>query len=289
MQDHINTLAGPTASISLEDVPHLYGGRRATIRLNIVVVGAGIGGLAAAHTLAHAGHHVTVLESTRELRDAGAGIQITPNATRLLLRWGLDPALEARAVEPAAIVFRRYNTGECVGRTAWGERMEHDHGARCYHIHRADYQKMLLRLAEKAPDVKILLGHAVRDVQPDPEVAGGPSVTLKSGKVLHADLIVGADGVRSTVRKALTGPEDKPKPTGDTAYCAVLHTDRMLEDPELRQFVDEPEMTVWMAPRRHLMACCIVSVGFTAAESFIFSWPCLRTYVGFATASKGGV
>jgi salicylate hydroxylase len=289
MLDHINTLAGPTASISREDVQHLYGGHRATIRLDIVVVGAGIGGLAAAHTLAHAGHRVTVLEYTRKLRDRGAGIQITPNATRLLLRWGLGSALEACAVESAAIVFRRYNTGECVGRTSWGERMERDYGARCYHIHRADYQKMLLHLAEKTPGVKILFGHDVRDVQPDPEVAGGPSVTLASGEVLHADLIVGADGVRSAVRKALTGPEDRPRPTGDTAYCAILHTDRILEDSELRPFVENLEMTVWMAPRRHLMACCIVSVCFTALpvpRVLFFMWQCLRTCFGFSTETK---
>jgi len=260
MDHHPNTPADPVADIPLEKVPPLYDGRRASLSLNIIVVGAGLGGLAAAHTLAHAGHRITLLESARELGDVGAGIQVSPNATRLLLRWGLGPALAACTVEPTAIVFRRYDTGVRVGYTSWGARMARDHGAPYYHIHRADYHAMLHRLARAAPGVRICLGATVRGVQPDPAVAGGPSVTLTCGEVLYADLIVGADGVKSTLQKAVTGLDDRPTPTGDAAYRAVISTDLMLEDPELRPFVETPEMTAWMAPRRHLMAYCIVSI-----------------------------
>jgi 2-polyprenyl-6-methoxyphenol hydroxylase-like FAD-dependent oxidoreductase len=118
---------------------------------------------------------------------------------------------------------------------------------------------MLLRLARAAPGIRIRLNAAVRDVQPDPTVQGGPSVTLASGEVLYADVIIGADGVKSTVQKAVTGLDDAPVPTGDAAYRAIIRTDLMLEDPELRQLVETPEMTAWMAPRRHLMAYNIVS------------------------------
>ena len=259
MQHHPSTPAKAATEVPLEKVPPLYGGRRAALSLNVIVVGAGIGGLAAAHTLAHAGHRVTLLESARELGDVGAGIQVSPNATRLLLRWGLGPSLRANGVEPAAIVFRRYDTGVRVGYTRWGNRMARDHGAPYYHIHRADYHAMLHRLARSAPGVRIRLGAAVRSVQPDPSVVGGPSVTLACGEVLYADLIVGADGVKSTLQKAVTGLDDRPTPTGDAAYRAVVCTDLMLEDPELRPFVETPEMTAWMAPGRHLMAYCIVS------------------------------
>jgi salicylate hydroxylase len=260
MEHHLNTIADPAADTPFVKVPPLYDGRHASLNLNIIVVGAGLGGLAAAYTLAHAGHRVTLLESARELGDVGAGIQVSPNATRLLLRWGLGPALAACAVEPAAIVFRRYATGIRVGYTSWGARMARDHGAPYYHIHRADYHAMLHRLARAAPGVRIRLGATVREVQPDPAVTGGPSVTLEGGEVLYADLIVGADGVKSTLQKVVTGLDDGPTSTGDAAYRAVISTDLMLEDPELRPFVETPEMTAWMAPRRHLLAYCIVSL-----------------------------
>lgn len=259
MQHHPHPPSELPTHIPFEKVPPLYGGRRAALSLNIIIVGAGIGGLAATHTLAHAGHRITLLESASVLSDIGAGIQVSPNATRLLRRWGLGQALATVGVEPTAIVFRRYDTGSRVGYTRWGTRMVEDHGSPYYHIHRGDYHAMLLRLARAAPGVRIRLHAAVRDVQPDPTVQGGPSVTLASGEVLYADVIIGADGVKSTLQKAVTGLDDAPIPTGDAAYRAIIRTDSMLQDPELRQLVETPEMTAWMAPGRHLMAYNIVS------------------------------
>jgi salicylate hydroxylase len=85
----------------------LYEGRKATLSLNIAIVGCGLGGLAAAYCLAQAGHKVTVLEAAPAIGEVGAGIQIGPNLTRLLIRWGLDEKLRAVAVKPEAITFRR--------------------------------------------------------------------------------------------------------------------------------------------------------------------------------------
>ncbi|KAN0111235.1 FAD/NAD(P)-binding domain containing protein [Russula decolorans] len=240
--------------IPLEKVSPLYGGHHAMLSLNIIVVGAGLGGLAATHTLAQAGHRITLLESASAISDVGAGIQVSPNATRLLHNWGLGQALAAVAVEPTAVVFRRYDTGSRVGYTHWGTRMVEDHGSPYYHIHRGDYHAMLLRLVSAAPGVRIRINAAVRDVQPDPTLQGGPSVTLASGEVLYADVIIGADGVKSTLQKAVTGFDDAPIPTGDAAYRAIIRTDSMLQDPELRQFVETPETTAWMAPKRHMIA-----------------------------------
>lgn len=85
----------------------LYDGRRAGLSLDILIIGCGIGGLAAAHALAHAGHKVTIVESATKIGEVGAGIQVTPNLSRLLIRWGLGEQLERTAVRPEAIAFRR--------------------------------------------------------------------------------------------------------------------------------------------------------------------------------------
>ncbi|KAG9080260.1 hypothetical protein FRC06_006861, partial [Ceratobasidium sp. 370] len=90
----------------------LFEGRVTSNPLNIVVVGCGLGGLAAAFSLAKAGHKITLFEAAPAIGEVGAGIQVTPNVSRLLIRWGLGEQLENIAVRPEGIVFRRWNTGE---------------------------------------------------------------------------------------------------------------------------------------------------------------------------------
>ena len=187
-------------------------------------------------------------------------IQVTPNVSRLLIRWGLGDALAKAGVEPQAIVFRRYATGEVVGYSRWGAAMRREHGAPYYHIHRADFHRMVYDRAVASSDrVSVRLGSTVKSVDPIPNAQGQVSVTLVSGETIAGDLIVGADGVKSLVRQVVIGRADAPEPTGDAAYRAIISTDVMLSDPDLRPFVETPEMTAWMGPGRHLMGYCIVS------------------------------
>ena len=236
--------------------------RKASLTLNIIVVGCGLGGLGAAFCLTQAGHRVTIIESSPTIGEVGAGIQVSPNSSRLLRRWGLGEHLEEIAVKPEGIAFRRYNTGELVGFTKWGEVMERDYGAPYYHIHRANFHKLLFDLV--APHVTLLLDSTVVGCDPDPVA---PSVTLKSGKVLKADLIVGADGVKSYIQQVVSGETNRADPTGDAAYRATVPASLMMQDPELREFIDHAQMTAWMAPGRHLMAYPIVRP-FPFFESF---------------------
>ncbi|CAL1707345.1 unnamed protein product [Somion occarium] len=236
---------------------NLCNGRKASLSLHILIVGCGLGGLAAAHCLAQAGHRITILESATAIGEVGAGIQVSPNVSRLLRRWGLGKALEDIAVRPEAIALRRYNTGELVGWTKWAEKME-EFGAPYYHIHRADFHKLLYDLA--APNVTLKLKSTVVSVNPDPPSASnpeGPSVTLSDGTVIHGDLVIGADGVKSYIQQVVLGRVNPARPTGDAAYRAIIPTSEMLKDPELRPLLENPEMTGWMAPGRHLMAYCI--------------------------------
>ncbi|KAI0699405.1 FAD/NAD(P)-binding domain-containing protein [Cytidiella melzeri] len=230
---------------------NLYNGRRASLRLHVIVVGCGLGGLAAAHCLANAGHKITLVESAAVIGEVGAGIQVTPNVMRLLNRWGLGEAVEKVAVKPEAICLKRYATGETVGWTKWGDNMN-EYGAPYYHIHRADFHKLLFDLA--APNMTLRLNSTVVGVDPD-----APSVTLASGEVIKGDLIIGADGIKSIVQQVVLGHVNPAQPTGDAAYRAIIPTSVLEADPDLKPLVDNPEMTGWMAPRRHLMAYCIRS------------------------------
>ncbi|KAG6811471.1 hypothetical protein H0H92_007243 [Tricholoma furcatifolium] len=222
--------------------------------LDIIIVGGGIGGLAAGYCLGRAGHRVTVLEKASTLLEGrtGAGIQATPNLTRLLMRWGIDDQLRKVAVIPQGLCLRRYSDGDPIGWNKWGDEVEREHGAPYYHIHRADLHKLLLELA--APHITLRLDCTVIGVEPET-----PSVLPEGGEVLKADLVIGADGVRSIVRDAVLGRKDPPRATGDSAYRAVISTRAMLEDPDLRPLVEEAEAHVWMGPARHIVAYCIRS------------------------------
>lgn len=231
---------------------NLYDGRRAPLRLHILIIGCGIGGLAAAHCLAQAGHKITLVEAAHTIGEVGAGIQVSPNVSRLLRRWGLGEALDKVGVRPEAIVFRRYCTGERVGYSKWAEKME-AYGAPYYHIHRADFHKLLYDLA--APNMTLRLQSKVVDIDPDT-----PSITLATGEIIQGDLIIGADGVKSFVQQVVLGYVNPAQATGDAVYRAIIPASVVEADRDLKFLIDTPEMTAWIGPRRHIMAYNIVSV-----------------------------
>lgn len=102
-----------TAVLVVSQKLKLFDGRKASLSLNIIVIGCGLGGLAAAQTLAHAGHKVTIVEGAPAIGEIGAGIQVTPNLSRLLIRWGLGEQLKQIAVKPEAIALRRCEYLRC--------------------------------------------------------------------------------------------------------------------------------------------------------------------------------
>lgn len=105
-------------------------------------------------------------------------------------------------------------------------------------------------------------------VSTDPSI---PTLTLASGEVIKTDLVIGADGLKSTIREVVIGRPDKPEPTGDAAYRAIIPTSEMMKDPDLRPLVEFPEMTGWIGPGRHIMAYCIVCTDTGALEHSINS------------------
>jgi salicylate hydroxylase len=225
---------------------HLYKGRRASLPLDIVVIGCGLGGLAAAYCLAQAGHKVTILEAAPAIGDVGAGIQASPNVSRLLKRWGLGPQLEALGVKPQNLSIRRWKNDEVVGFTPFGETFVKAYGSPYYHIHRADFHRMLYVAVEPHCNIRV----NCRVVAVDPSK---PSVTLASGEVVSADVLIGADGLKSITREYVVGGPDEPRATGDAAYRALIPTEKLLQDDDLKSLVENTESIIWMGPRGHIV------------------------------------
>lgn len=248
----------PSSSEAPEQPQSIYGSRKASLALDVIVVGCGIGGISAGFCLAQAGHSVTIVESSPEIgHEVGAGILISPNCTRLLQRWGLGKRLDELAVKGSGSITRRYSTGEQLGFTRWGETAMENYNAPYYQIHRSDLHNMLCDLA--VPHLTVLLGSPVVGCDPN---STAPSVTLESGKVLTADLIVGADGLKSYIQQVVLGGPNRAEATGGAAYRALVPTSLMMQDPELREFVENPYLNSWLAPGRHLVGYPIVSLCF---------------------------
>ena len=161
------------------------------VPLNIILVGAGLGGLATAIALTQNGHRVTIYEQTPVLGEVGAGIQIPSNSTRLLFKLGLKPYLAPYVTEPERISFRRWQDGRVIGNTELVPDFIENYQAPYYVIHRAHFHSALCRRA-KDMGIEIKLGAKAVDYDP---VAG--SITLADGTVHTADLVVAADGIFS--------------------------------------------------------------------------------------------
>jgi salicylate hydroxylase len=213
-----------------------------TPRLNIAVIGAGLGGLAAAATLLQRGHHVRIAEQAPTLSEVGAGIQMSANAMKVLDRLGLRARLEPTAVRPKAFEFRRFNDGELLHRLPLGEQHEQRHGAPYFQLHRHDLHDAL-RGAVHALDARALVLDA-RAVALREESAA-VSVSFERGDPWHADLVVGADGIKSMVRTHTVGLDD-PVFTGQVAWRCTVPIERIA--PALRTDIVS---TIWCGPRNH--------------------------------------
>ncbi len=213
----------------------------------IVVAGAGIGGLTAALALAARGFRVIVIEKAERLEEAGAGLQLSPNASRVLIDLGLKPRLAARAVTPEAISIMSAQRGGEIIRLPLGEAATSRAGAPYWVMHRADLQAALQAQVNDRPDIELRLGCQFEDVVPH---AKGLTVVQRSGMTRQQELavaLVGADGIWSTVRHHLF-PDVQPQFSGLIAWRGTLDT------TQLPREYASCRVQIWMGPDAHLVA-----------------------------------
>jgi salicylate hydroxylase len=214
-------------------------------RPTIVIAGAGIGGLTAALSVADAGFHVVIVERSTELLEIGAGIQLSPNAGRVLAALGLDDAIATMAMEPVAIEVRNGNTGASllsIPVAAFAAR----YGFPYRVIHRADLQTALASAVRRRPDIRLILGARVDDVLARDDGLFIRTRRADGNEVLAAAGIVGADGVWSETRARLTGSR-AAMPTGRTAWRTVIPIDNAPAS------LATDRVGLWLGPRAHLV------------------------------------
>ncbi|MFN8534874.1 MAG: FAD-dependent monooxygenase [Dehalococcoidia bacterium] len=191
--------------------------------LNVIVIGAGIGGLAAALALSRAGQHVAVYEQAPELGEVGAGLMITPNAARALKNLGVYDTVERLALKPGATRYRHYQSGDELSAMRFTDAFADRYGSPFLTIHRADLLFALAEGVEAIDPAIIHLGHTLVDCG---ERDGQVWARFANGVEATGDALIGADGVRSTVRSKLHGVTPV-RFSGHVAFRGTVPADRV--------------------------------------------------------------
>jgi salicylate hydroxylase len=213
----------------------------------IIIAGAGIAGLSAALAVAGRGRKVLVLEKAPDLAEIGAGIQLSPNASRHLQRWGVLERLRGSAPMPEAIIIRRARDAQVVARLPLAN-AEKRWGAPYLVAHRADVQQALRAAVADISAIELRLGIAVAGFAADGDKV---AVGGKHGMVrLRFDGVglIGADGLWSDVRERLALPGDSPpQAAGRTAWRATIPSGDLPDE------FAAPEVNLWLGRRAHLV------------------------------------
>jgi salicylate hydroxylase len=213
---------------------------------HVIVAGAGIGGLTAALALARAGFRTTVFEQAALLEETGAGIQLSPNASRVLIGLGLGSVLRRAAMAPEAVRIMSGASGNEIARIPLGLTAEHRYGAPYWTLHRADLQAALYAAAKAEQDIAIQLGARVEDFVVH---ENGITVQVRSGAQSIDErgiALIGADGLWSAMRARIKGLR-KPRSAHRTAWRALVPAEAIPAP------FREPVVHLWFGPDGHIV------------------------------------
>jgi salicylate hydroxylase len=253
--------------------------------MKILIIGAGLGGLTAGMALLDKGFDVTIVEQASQLKEIGAGVQLSANATGVLYRLGLGQELEKIASEPLGKRVRLWSTGQTWPLFDLGTVSRERYGYPYFTLHRADLHRVLADgVLRRQPDAIRLGVKVTGHLQHD----GGVTVHSAGGESFEADLVIGADGVHSQTRAALFGP-DAPRYSGIMAWRGVIKAS------DLPQHMRQPYGSNWVGPGAHVIQYPLRSnelVNFVGAVEGngweVESWSekgtheeCLRDFTGW--------
>jgi 2-polyprenyl-6-methoxyphenol hydroxylase-like FAD-dependent oxidoreductase len=215
----------------------------------VLIAGAGIGGLTAARALGCCGIGVTLIEQAEKLEEAGAGIQLSPNAARVLAALGLAERLKPAIVEPSAIRVRSGPAGRDIATMRLDSATLDRYGAPYWVIHRADLQKALIEAIADQPQITLKLGATVDNFTIGP---AGVRASVHRGSTPRPEAdcsgaaLIGADGLWSRLRARL-GDGATPRFAGRSAFRAIVPATQL--PPQDR----EPIVNLWIGPDGHLV------------------------------------
>ena len=212
----------------------------------MIIVGGGIGGMAAALACGQAGARPQVLERAATFSEVGAGIQMGPNVTRTLHAWGLAEDLKAIGFAPRKLEAKDTQTGQVIGSLPLGQRSLDTYGAPYVTVHRADLHRVLLQKLMRSGLAQLHLDSEVEAVQQaaDGVQISGASLTASLTEFSQFSAMVGADGLWSATRQFVV-PPTTPRVTGLLAYRALLPMQFLPEKLRLQ------DVNVWLGPRLH--------------------------------------
>ncbi|CAG8979728.1 hypothetical protein HYALB_00012374, partial [Hymenoscyphus albidus] len=205
-----------------------------------IIIGAGLGGCAAALAMNAAGFHVQVFEKVHTFARLGDSLGLGENALRLLKRWELYEQLVAIGNKSEMMQIRRWDDGKILAQQPLMDMAG-------YIGHRGDYhEEFLKRVAEVGVEVRMGCNVVAYDEE-------GPSVRLGNGEIHEADLIIAADGIKSLAREVVLGFEDKPKSSGYACYRAFFKGAYLQDLPLCREVIEKECVNIWIGNDVHLV------------------------------------